>query len=188
MQTTTKRTLLARAVVLFLFAVFSTVVWADDVTESQARQQAQTFLMSRRNTAGGPRYAPGQPPQLSLATKVSGLYVFNVKDKGGFVIVSNDDGTVPILGYSDKGTFDADNMPANMKAWLQGYADEIAWLKEHGSEKPARLPGAPKTIGSHSTDIIAPLIETTWNQGEPYWNQTPYSTNIGGNIYISKEY
>lgn len=67
---------------------------------------------------------------LTLAERVSGLYVINVANDGGFVIVSNDDRTFPILGFGESGNIDPDNMPANMRAWLQGYADEIAWLQK----------------------------------------------------------
>ena len=75
-------------------------------------------------TGGG----DSQSPTLTLAAKVSGLYVFNVDGDGGFVVVSNDDRTTPILGYGDSGAFSTIEMPSNMRAWLQGYADEIAWL------------------------------------------------------------
>ena len=166
----------ARAAMLLLLALlfpfWGTVgqLWADNVTASQARQQAQAFLSSRIAAGNGPRHAPGTTPQLT-EKRVSGLYVFNVSDNGGFVIVSNDDVAVPILGYSDNGTIDPDNMPDNMRAWLQGYADEIAWAKEHGikvdDSSIPRINRAPKAP-------IAPLLTTTWNQDAPYNNWTPY--------------
>ena len=46
------------------------------------------------------------------------LHVFNI-DGGGYVVVSGDDRTEDILGYSLTGTFDPENLPENMRAFLQ---------------------------------------------------------------------
>ena len=102
-------------------------MWAEDVTPEEALWQAQNFMQQRVASGSRPRKAQGVL-QLTATQQVSGLYIFNVADDGGFVIVSNDDRTIPVLGFSDNGSIDPDNMPENMKAWLQGYADEIAWL------------------------------------------------------------
>ena len=164
--------ILARTVMLLFVMLCSVVALADDITAEQAQHEALAFLQKQRTPTGRPRYAPGKMPKLRSAQKVSGLYVFNVDNNGGFVVVSNDDGTIPILGFSDSGNLDPDNMPANMRAWLQGYADEIAWFKENvngndnvndnGNGK------ARRRVGSHDTDEIKPLMTTTWNQGYPY--------------------
>ncbi len=146
--------------------------WAEQVTKEQAQQQAYEFLTSRRPTSGM-RRAPGTVPQLTTACQVSGLYVFNV-DGGGFVIVSNDDRTIPVLGYGDTGSIDPDNMPDNMRAWLQGYADEIAWLQQNNMTTTAAAgTSAPRRAGGHSTAAISPLLTTTWSQGAPYNNLCP---------------
>lgn len=158
---------------VLLLALFCTSgVWAEDVTTEQAFEEALNFLTNRETSSSGPRRAQGIAPQIKLRGKVSGLYVFNVENDGGFVIVSNDDRTIPILGFSEKGSLDPDNMPSNMKAWLQGYADEIAWLAEHGQTTTGPKKSRQK-VGSHSTAAIAPLITTTWNQGTPYNNLCP---------------
>jgi len=52
-------------------------------------------------------------------------YVFNASKGGGFLVVSANDITVPVLGYSDSGTFDVNNIPENMKWWLDQYDREI---------------------------------------------------------------
>lgn len=68
-----------------------------------------------------------------------------------------------------------------MRAWLQGYADEIAWLQQQNVIIPdefvkARKAGAPRRSGSHSTVAVTPLLTTTWNQGTPYNNLCPEYT------------
>ena len=158
-------------------------MWAGDVTPEQALKQAQNFVQ-RQVTAG--HRAPGATPQLALKGTVSGLYVFNVADDEGFVIVSNDDRTFPVLGYSDSGSIDPDNMPANMRAWLQGYADEIAWMNEHNIQ-PASQSSSRRTNRSVKT-AIDPLVKTHWDQGAPYNNLTPYYRKIDGNYYYSTSY
>ena len=55
------------------------------------------------------------------------LYAFNIEG-GGYVIASGDDRTLPVLGYSMTGSIDADDMPDNMRSWLQSYAEQIAFL------------------------------------------------------------
>ena len=149
-----------------------TGIWAEDVTEEQALEQALDFLANQTTASGRPRHTQGTTPQLTLASKVNGLYVFNVKDNGGFVIVSNDDRTIPVLGFSESGNFDANNMPENMKAWLQGYANEIAWLQQQNTTTTGPKKVRSK-VGSHSTTAIAPLCTSTWYQDAPYNNQCP---------------
>lgn len=166
-------------VILFVAMLCSIGAWADDVTAEQAEQQAIAFLTNSRATAGGPHYAPGTTPRLKLAGKVSGLYVFNVADNGGFVIVSNDDATTPVLGFSDSGSIDPNNIPDNMRAWLQGYADEIAWLQKHHGTIVAAPAKAQRRAPAAKADII-PLVSTKWNQDAPFNNQCPYYSQYGG--------
>ena len=172
MQLSTRNILARAAMTLFLVLFGTSGLWAEDVTAEQAREEAMNFLTQRTTSPNGLRRAPGVKPQLTLQGKVSGLYVFNVNANDGYVIISSDDRTTPVLGFSDTGSFDPDRMPDNMRAWLQGYADEIAWLQQHGSTASSPKK-ARKKVGSHSTDYIAPLLSTTWNQGEPYNNLCP---------------
>ena len=172
-----KRTILS----LLVFFV-ATMTWADDITAQEALQQAQSFIKQREANGSRPKRVKGSAAsQLTMVKQVSGLYLFNVNDDGGFVIVSNDDSTVPILGFSDSGAIDPDNMPSNMRAWLQGYADEIEWAKKHIVASPlkalkasnAGAVKAPRRVGSHSTTAIAPLVTTKWDQDSPYNDLCP---------------
>lgn len=167
-----------------LSVVVSTIMMADDVTPEEALQQATQFVQNRVARGNGPRLAPGVQPKLTLASRVSDLYVFNVGSDAGFIIVSNDDCAVPILGYSDSGSFDANNIPDNMRAWLQGYADEIAWAKANHVKPVANASAlAPQYTGTAVKTAIEPLVQTKWNQNAPYNNLTPYY-GISGNKYV----
>ena len=150
---------------------------AGNVTPEQALEQARNFMQKREANGIRPRRGASVVQQFGTAKQVSGLYVFNIANNGGFVIVSNDDSAEAILGYSDNGNFDPNNMPENMKAWLQGYADEIAWAKERGITAKAarRTPSAIKIP-------ISPLVQTKWNQGDPYNKQCPDFFTYGKSV------
>ena len=51
--------------------------------------------------------------------------VFNAQDGKGFVIVSGDDRTSEILGYSTTTSFDINNLSENMRSFMDGMAKEI---------------------------------------------------------------
>ncbi len=163
-----------RNLLLILCIVAVTIATAESVTPQQALEQARSFMQRREADGSRPRKAPGrQALQLKMVGEESGLYLFNVSDGEGFVIVSNDDRTAPILGYSDSGTLDPARMPENMRWWLQEYANQIAWMEENGiTAKPASQAAAPKRR-SHITKAIGPLLSTTWDQVWPYNLQCP---------------
>lgn len=93
------------------------------------------------------------------------LYVINTSESG-YVIVSADDVAAPLLGYSDEGAFDPENMPTNMRAWLDNYRDEIAYAIESGMDPYVETAAAPK-------EAIAPKCTTRWDQGYPYNAKCP---------------
>ncbi|MBR6202830.1 MAG: C10 family peptidase, partial [Bacteroidaceae bacterium] len=80
--------------------------------------------------------------------------------------VSGSDCAPGVLGYSNEGTFDASNLPDNMKAWLQGYADQMAWLESHGGQQAEAQVNSRRAGGVKAS--IAPMIETKWDQDNPY--------------------
>ena len=146
--------------------LFAAVIQAVPVSKSEAQKKAQQFISGKHAAARGTSVST---PQLKLETADDdNYYVFNVGQQQGFVIVSGDDRAPEILGYSDEGAFDAENIPDNMKAWLQGYADEINWIKQHSAKNNAAA--RPKRTAKAA---ISTLLTTQWNQYAPYNNNCP---------------
>ena len=166
---TNDKGILMRAMLTLLLTVTCAGAWGEEVTADKALLKAQTFASSRLGRKGG-------TPDVKSMGQVSGLYVFNIGTDGGFVIVSNDDRTTSILGYGDSGSIDPDNLPANLKAWLQSYADQIAWVKANVTDgtNMAHKTRANRTAKSD----VGPLITTKWNQDAPYNNLCPITDGV----------
>ena len=96
---------------------------------------------------------------------INTIYAFN-RDGDGFMLVAADDVSVPILAYSDTGTFPAGELAPNLAAWLDVYSAQIAAAAASGRQVKA----ATALIGR--TDVT-PMLKTTWNQDAPFNNQAP---------------
>ena len=141
---------------------------ANPVTPTQAREKAAKFLNAR--VVGKKKLA--KRSQISLETALVGsgdsYYVFNVGQDGGFVIVSGEDATEEILGYSDEGHFDVETMPDEIKSWMQGYADEISWLRLNQSRLVRKADKSPYDDITLDEERLA-----YWNQRAPFWDKCP---------------
>ena len=156
-----------KLLLLFNLLLFAAVIQAVPVSKTEAQKKAQQFISGKIAAARGT-----STPDLQLATADGdNYYVFNVTGQQGFVIVSGDDRAPEILGYSDEGQFDAANIPSNMKAWLQGYADEIQNMPENVAS--SRGTGQKRVVKTS----INPLLQTLWDQDDPYNLKAPNFVN-----------
>lgn len=142
---------------------------AAPVDANKAKDKALQFLSGKQAKARG--MEQGTTPDVQLVTSEGdSYYVFNVGQQNGFVIVSGDDRAPEILGYSDSGTFDTQDIPENMRAWLQGYAEQIQLLDQVEAPAAAR---AAISLRETPWTAIAPLIQTKWDQKKPYNAKLP---------------
>ncbi len=158
-----RATLLTVAMMLPLLSA-----WAGSITQEQAKAKALGFLQAWHQSPGSRRLAPAQMPAelQSTPTDQAGLFVFNIGQQDGFVIVSGDDRTRPILGYADSGTFDADRVPAALSEMLAIYARQIEMLGQTEA-KPDSVRRTRRRTSGMMADV-APLLTTSWDQGDPY--------------------
>ncbi|MDO4160092.1 MAG: C10 family peptidase [Prevotellaceae bacterium] len=151
---------------VFAFA-YSLIAWGTQLTPEQAlkRYQNSDGKSKVKSLNSGLKLA-----YTAEAEGMNACYVYNNGNDGGFVILSADDSAPALLGYSDSGTFDVTAIPSNMKAWLDGYAREIA------------AASAAETSTTDATgftaDAISPLLTTQWGQSSPYNNECPQLYNI----------
>ena len=114
--------------IIGILCLFSISLEARTVQEAGA--VASAFMQAQNEAKGERLKAKGERipvewafTQYLVDQTTPAVYVFNSTD--GFVLVSAEDNARAVLGYSDNGTFDANNIPENMQFWLQMYADEI---------------------------------------------------------------
>lgn len=145
---------------------------AATVSVNQARQQARQFLserginLSEKTPAKAPRLGQGTADEASY-------YIFNADANRGFVIISGDDRTPSVLGYTDQGHFDADNMPEGLKWLLNSYESQINAIGTTTVKRAPAKAGDAKPMAQPAKHNIAPLMTTTWNQGSPYNDLCP---------------
>ncbi len=146
---------------------------AGPVTADQAREAAAAFVQQKQGTQRTLRMA-SQSPTVQAAANTGYYYIYNVGNDNGFVIVSGDDRTTPILGYSTVGHFDAAQVPANLQGMLDGYARQLQALAAMSDvEAATRLAAPRRTTTVNTRNSIAPMITTNWDQATPYWNHCP---------------
>ena len=153
--------------------LLGTMLEAAPVSKESALQKAADFVASKSGrTARGSVRMVSQLLKPATDGEQAYWYVFNVGEQQGFVVVSGDDRTDEILGYADSGSFSEQDMPENMRSWLQGYADDIKYLDDHGiTDSQARQArGMQRTAAMYP---VAPMTTTKWNQDEPYNLQCP---------------
>ena len=157
--------IIKKTCLLLIVLVSSLVSRAGEVTPAEALQKALRFVQER--LADGSIHLPDEMPTLTIGEQVNGIYVINIGDDDGFVIVSPDDCAVEILGYSDSGSFGTGSLPDNLKAWFDAYANQIDWAKANAVSSSPKSRRALRRAGSLGA-AISPLVQTKWNQGLPY--------------------
>lgn len=162
-----------RYALLFSFLMFCLlIVEANPVTKTQALQEAKQFLLSKGIVMSTTNEAYRSPRKANARTDNSSLYIYNVGNDQGFVIVSGDDRTEKILGYVDAGSFDESDIPAPLKEWLRGYEKEIESLVTIEQPTVSKRKAIEKT-----KKPIPPLTTSKWSSGYPFNTATPTFNN-----------
>lgn len=151
---------------LFCISLFA---FADVVPSSKAYIVAQKFM----NAVALTEVWDGNEEEVESGAKSSidpYFHVLNVEG-GGWVIVSGDDCTVPILGYNDTGAFEKEEIPSNMDWWLGLIRDEIKQARQKGQKGSSNTKYMWANPGRRDTkaDTSSKTLETAcWNQKAPY--------------------
>ena len=195
-----------RIYILIISALCMLSITLEARTVQEASAVASAFVQAQNEAKGERLKAKGERIPVELAftqyqidNTTPAVFVFNSTDKG-FVLVSAEDDARAVLGYSDEGTFDANNIPENMQFWLKMYADEMRSATEAKGDEAIRRLGDevmrrkamrrkaiehPKNqqifrgprwqeAEEKSYPTINPILgETVWGQGEPFNNKCP---------------
>ncbi|MBE9467296.1 MAG: Spi family protease inhibitor [Bacteroidetes bacterium] len=133
--------------------------------------------------------------------EVTAFYVVNYNE-GGFLLISSDLRTSPIIGFSEKGSFDMDeaNMPDGLRFWIKdakkqffeiqksdikpSAKEKIAWklVKESLITDVSSLKSIPIPGCYEHTEVVTkgPLsTSSAWGQKDGFYNSLPYNTCEG---------
>ena len=149
---------------------------AAPVTRQQAQEIARQFMIEKGMTTETAEMAFKAPRRGQVADENAYYYVFNAPRNQGYVIVSGDDRTAEVLGYSYKGSYDESRLPMHFKSFLQTYADEIQYLDD---AKITEIQRAPRRAEEQDYESIEPLLTSHWDQGSPYNGLCPSNSPTG---------
>lgn len=195
-----KKTTLMLALVLL-----PTLLWAQSVSQNEALQIAERFFAQQSSSTNAQTRRAAKVEEMSVsytATKEGGnaaLYVINRGSDDGFVVVSGSANTdYPVLGWSDKGAFDYDKAPVQLKDLLASYSQakprcsaatqasveglvEMAdgsWAQQvkNGVRQSLLILNQPsitrraaqRKVESVPNVVVAPLVKVQWTQYSKY--------------------
>lgn len=174
---------------LLILIGFNGLIFGKQIDENTAKTIGHNYLVNNTNSKAFKNVAnleltyKATSIASSPSAKISPInyfYIFNAEQ--GFIIVSGDDNVYPILGYSDEGVFDPNNIPPSVAKWLEGYKNEIRYTIENELPATDEIKAAWENLQNRNNNYntlrtvtgVSPLIRTKWDQ-DPYFNAScPY--------------
>lgn len=176
---------------LFVLFAFSAAIFAKDVLRNQAEKVAVNFFFEKSHTFGqGLNYLD---INIIDSYKVDDAY-YVISFSDGWVVVSANDVTVPVLGYNVTGSYPSTNQQSyNFQSWMQHYSDQATYVKENDlkatqnvvSQWDKYLTNNPNMLLNGDRDVTTPLLTALWNQDDPYNLLCPEDeAGPGGHVYV----
>jgi len=143
-------------IILVLLSISS--IWGREISYNQAKVIADSFLKGQCEKVDLSKSEVAQIKAMSRCTTPE-FYIFNRLDNGGYVIVSGEDATPAILGFSPVGHIAADSIPDNLASHLDYFRQQIAYARRAGIAKQSTAEGPTSKTGMR-------LLTPSWRQFE----------------------
>ena len=161
-----------RKLLVLLLLFVSVIAEGRKISESEAAAIASEFLNSATVKQSSAKTEVRRVKALGIANSdVAPFYIYNAEGNNGFVIVSGNDRANKILGYSDKGKFDCENMPAQLDALLKQYKRQITAMGENAEDGFSTV----RDMTSRSSKV---LPTAKFHQGWPFNLLTPIVNGV----------
>lgn len=184
-----------RSISLLLMTLVSFALFAAPRSEKEAREIAYKHFMAREavsargqnglsnvemtlvGTSSSILGADFKARSQSPVSTAEAMYIYNYGTEA-FVIISGDDAAETILAYSDDSAFGTENLPTNIKGWMQSYADQI----DYAMANPARAFDKAEVQDSKYPASIQPILKSDgniiqWDQNAPFNAECPLFQN-----------
>ena len=134
------------------------------------------------------------------------FYIINYKE-GGFLLLSADKRTEPILGYSEQGefSFNEESYPLGLKFWMEDAKNQINDIQNSNiklseinkkvweniqltstpiKQSPTAKPPVDECEERTEVYTVGPLLKTVWNQQGAYNDALPFISCNGSNFQV----
>ena len=165
-------TMRKRIFTMLVLAMTCVALQARPVDQETAKRLGQSFVKANFEFTR-------QSDQLNLVQTAYSergeacYYIFNVGETG-FVILAADDNYRPVIGYSDRGTFNPDDMAPALAEYLEVVRQGVVSASMASAASVAvaadwaMLEKNGRLVSRHGGREDVFLVQTTWNQNYPY--------------------
>ncbi len=172
--------MIKKVLILSIIAIVSQSLFSKPIDQETALLLAKEFYQKQKNS----RMRTNNDFDLSLVYTSKDIqlrgqsdntyyYIFNKTNEEGFIIISGDDKVKTVLGYSDRGNYDPENLPDNLKYLLNRYEEEIKLIIKEDNNK-IQYPYDFLSRDKKYKENIEPLLgQIAWNQDSPYNSLCP---------------
>lgn len=176
-------------------AATAAFAYANPVSVQTAQAVATNFI-SKNGATSNPVLQLSKAYPSAAASAQTAMYVFDVDNGNGFVIVSGDDAVKPVLGYSAEDAFPQQITNNEVAYWMNGYNEQISYVISNHLVATQEVAASWNALSGSATGNnhtagkptdIAPMMSTKWDQMNPfnssgnslYNNFCPTSTPTG---------
>ncbi|NQU84136.1 MAG: thiol protease/hemagglutinin PrtT [Mariniphaga sp.] len=126
--------------------------------------------------------------ELKSAKNIPAFHIVNIGENDGFILVSGDERSQPILGYSMNGNFKTEELTEHIKSFFKNFQNEISDIIENDpnialtpNNKWDELKNGYTKSGVVNEKFN--LISTNWGQGKFYNNMCPEDSRMTSSSY-----
>jgi hypothetical protein len=161
---------------LSLFFV-SIALFAGTVTKERAEKYATSYFSSLTQREITVKSIE------KVGRGTASYYIINFYPQG-WAIISGDDTSKPIIGYSKEGQLGLDDMPTNMRGIMDGFAQEVKYIAEKNT-LPNPKWDRPEPMIKANGESVDPLIKVHWNQSSPFNKYCPMAKALVGCVAVA---
>lgn len=152
---------LFRLTTLAVLSVIALSLHARQLSPSEALDRISDF-QGMKKAAAAVSPTPVFTAKSAATPNINYFYIFDIAGNRGYMILPADDRLPSMLGFTEKGAFDSNDIPPAFEWLLCEYQREIEFLYQNEDIAENYI------YEESSRETIAPLISLQWNQDLPY--------------------